>query len=224
MLNLNTLYKNHFGSRQISDDKIRKFAEINLERLKANNGGGELTQLIADTATALQIYSSAITDEDVKFAKQQGLTIKVKNILKGFKELISRQEGLIRSQFGKKSGEYQEFFPYQKNEYWQCNLKNADLLMDRFHKAAEKYAPQIGDDLRNRLQAMLADFKSTREEQLLKKAEVTDCKTTTSKKRKELEIQLMKNLYYIGYLYTGNIDKCNNFFDQSFLRKKRKSA
>ena len=95
--------------------------------------------------------------------------------------------------------------------------------MDRFYKAAEKYAPQIGDDLKNRLQAMLTDFKSAREEQLLKKAEVTDGKTTTSKKRKELEIQLMKNLYYIGYLYPGNIDKCNNFFDQSFLRKKRKS-
>ena len=224
MLNLNTLYKNHFGSRKISDDKLRKFAEINLERLKANNGGGELDQLIADTTAALQMYEAAITDEDVKYAKQQGLTIKVKNILKDFKELISRGEGIIRGQFGKKVAEYQEFFPYQKDEYWQCSLKNADLLMDRFLKAAEKYAPQIGDDLKNKLQAMLTDFKSAREEQLLKKAEVTDGKTTTSKRRKELEIQLMKNLYYIGYLYPGNIDKCNNFFDQSFLRKKRKSA
>lgn len=224
MLNLNTLYKNHFGSQMISDDKLKMFAEINLERLKAGNGGGELNQLIADTTTALQMYGAAISDEDVKFAVQQGLTIKVKKILKDFKELISRSEGLIRSQFGKKSEEYQEFFPYKKNEYWQCSLKNAEMLMERFRAASEKYSLQLGDDLKNNLQAMLTDFRSAREEQLLKKSEVADAKTTARKKRKDLEIQLMKNLYYIGYLYTGNVDKCNNFFDQSFMRKKKKSA
>ena len=169
MLNLNTLYKNHFGSRLISDDRLKKFAEINLERLKAGNGGGELNQLIADTSVALQTYGTAISDEDIKFAAQQGLTIKVKKILKDFKELISRGEGLIRSQFGKRGEEYQEFFPYKKNEYWQCSLKNAEMLMERFRTAAEKYSLQLGDDLKNNLQALLTDFRNAREEQLLKK-------------------------------------------------------
>jgi len=76
MLDLETLFKNHFSSRLISDDKLRKFAEIQLERLKANNSGGEFTQLINDTTAAYQLYANAISDEDVKFSTQQGLTHK----------------------------------------------------------------------------------------------------------------------------------------------------
>ncbi|MCW8961900.1 MAG: hypothetical protein OQK29_10080, partial [Ignavibacteriaceae bacterium] len=130
MLDLETLFKNHFESKLISDDKLRKFAEIQLERLKANNSGGEFAQLIVATTTAYQLYATAITDEAVKFAAQQGLTIKVKKLLDDFKNYIAAKEGIVRAHFGKKGDAYQAFFPLGKNEYWQSNFKNVELLMD----------------------------------------------------------------------------------------------
>jgi hypothetical protein len=222
MLDLNTIYKNHFEHRLITDNKLKKFAEIHLERLIANNSGGELTQLIADTTSALQQFGESLTNGDVKFAKQQGLTISVTNLLTEFKKYIADSEGFIRAKFGKGASEYQEFFPYKKNEYWQCSLKNAEQLMDRFIDAADRHSPELGVDIKNKVQAMLADFKSAREEQLLKKAEVEDSRTVRRKKRHSLEIQLMKNLHYIGFLYAEDPNKCNDFFDQSFLRRKKK--
>ena len=222
MLDLETLFKNHFNSQLISDDKLKKFAEIQLERLKANNGGGEFTQLIADTTTAYQLYNTAIADESVKFAQQQGLTVKVYKLLNDFKNYVAAKEGIVRAQFGKKADAYQAFFPFGKNEYWQSNFKNVEMLMDRLIASAEHYSAEIGTDLKNELQSMLNEFKSAREAQLLKKAEVTDSKTTVRNRRGELEIQLIKNLHFIGFTYPGNVNRCNDFFDQSFLRRKKR--
>ena len=223
MLDLETLFKNHFSGQLISDDKLRKFAEIQLERLKANNGTGEFAQLIADTTTAYQLYAAAITDESVKFAQQQGLTVMVYKLLKDFKNFVATKEGIIRAQFGKKGDAYQAFFPLGKNEYWQSNFKNVEMLMDRLISSADHYSAELGTDLKNDLQTMLNDFKNAREAQLRKKGEVANSKTTVSKRRKELEIQLLKNLHFIGFTYPGNVNRCNDFFDQSFLRRKKKA-
>ncbi len=117
MLDLNILFKNHFGNRLISDNSIRKFSEIHLERLSSNNKNGEFTQLIAETQNAYNQYFGSITDEDKNYAIQQGSTISVQKVLKQFKQFVSRSEGLIRAQFDKKSTEYQEFFPNKMKEH-----------------------------------------------------------------------------------------------------------
>lgn len=224
MLDLNIFYKNHFDDKQISDNKLRKFAGINLERLTANNSGGEFTQLIADTNDALQEYAAAQTKLDVSFASQQGLTIAVNNLLSEYKNYIGNSEGFVRATFGKAGTEYQEFFPYKKDEYWRSNLKNAEQLMDRFLDAADRHSAELGTGVKNKVQALLTDFRNARKAQLLKKAEVTDSRTELRKKRHILEIQLMKNLLYVGFIYADNPNKCNDFFDQSFLRRKKKKA
>ena len=221
MLDLNILFKNHFGNRLISDSNLRKFAEIHLQRLSSNNSGGEFNQFIEDTQNVFDSYFGSINDEDQNFAVQQGLTISVTKVLKEFKQFISSSEGLVRAQFGKKSAEYQEFFPNKMKEYWHLNLTNAEKIMERFYKAAARHNNVFGDSIKNLAQTLLEEFKEARSNQLKKKGEVAEKKTTTRQKRKNLELQLIKNLHYIGYLYPGNVNKCNSFFDQSFLRRKK---
>ncbi|MFZ1279478.1 MAG: hypothetical protein WAR59_01485 [Ignavibacteriaceae bacterium] len=223
MLDLNILFKNHFGNRLISDSNLRKFAEIHQQRLSSNNSGGEFNQIIADTQNAFNSYYGSINDEDQNFAVQQGLTISVTKVLKEFKQFISSSEGLVRAQFGKKSAEYQEFFPNKMKEYWHLNLTNAEKIMERFYSVTSKHSNVFGDSIKNLAQTLLEEFKEARSNQLKKKGEVAEKKTTTRQKRKNLELQLIKNLHYIGYLYPGNVNKCNNFFDQSFLRRKKEA-
>ena len=223
MLNLNILFKNHFSSRLISDNSIRKFAEVHLQRLSANNGGGEFTQIITDTQHAFNSYFGSMSDEDQNYAIQQGLTISVTKVLKEFKLFISSSEGLVRAQFGKKSAEYQEFFPNKMKEYWHLNLANAEKVMERFYNVAGRHTNVFGDSIKNVAQTLLTEFTEARSNQLKKKGEVAEKKSSTRERRKNLELQLIKNLHYIGYLYPGNINRCNDFFDQSFLRRKTTS-
>lgn len=220
MLNLNILFKNHFSNRLISDNSIRKFAEVHLQRLSANNGGGEFTQIITDTQNVFDSYFGSMSDEDQNYAIQQGLTISVTKVLKEFKLFISSSEGLVRAQFGKKSAEYQEFFPNRMKEYWHLNLANAEKVMERFYNVAGKHSNVFGDSISNLAQTLLTEFTEARSNQLKKKGEVSEKKTTTRERRKNLELQLIRNLHYIGYLYPGNVNRCNDYFDQSFLRRK----
>ena len=223
MLNLNILFKNHFSSRLISDNSIRKFAEVHLQRLSANNSGGEFTQTITDTQNVFDSYFGSMNDEDQNYAVQQGLTISVTKVLNEFKQFISSSEGLVRAQFGKKSAEYQEFFPNKMKEYWHLNLANAEKVMERFYNVAGKHSNVFGDSIKNLAQTLLTEFTEARSNQLKKKGEVAEKKSSTRERRKNLELQLIKNLHYIGYLYPGNINRCNDFFDQSFLRRKTPS-
>jgi len=223
MINLNILFKNHFSSRLISDNSIRKFAEVHLQRLSANNSGGEFTQTITDTQNVFDSYFGSMNDEDQNFAVQQGLTISVTKVLNEFKQFISSSEGLVRAQFGKKSAEYQEFFPNKMKEYWHLNLANAEKVMERFYNVAGKHTNVFGYSITNLAQTLLTEFTEARSNQLKKKGEVAEKKSSTRERRKNLELQLIKNLHYIGYLYPGNINRCNDFFDQSFLRRKTPS-
>lgn len=221
MIDFKNLFANFFERSAISDNNIRKFAEIHLQRLTSNNSGGEFTQIIAETQNAYSLYFGSMNEKDKNFAVQQGLTISVSKVLNEFKEFASSSEGLVRAQFGKKSTEYQEFFPYKMKEYWHLNLTNAEKVMKRFYQAANKYSNIFGDSIKDLALTLLTEFKEVRTNQLKKKGEVADKKSSTRERRKNLELQLIRNLHYIGYLYPGNVNKCNDFFDQSFLRRKK---
>ena len=106
-------------------------------------------------------------------------------------------------------------------EYWHLNLTNAETVMERFYQAADRHSTVFGDSLKNLAQTLLNEFKTARANQLKKKGEVSEKKSATRVRRKNLELQLIKNLHYIGYMYPGNVDRCNDFFDQSFLRRKK---
>lgn len=218
MINLETLFKNHFNTERISDDKMKKFTEVHLQRLIANNTGGEFSTLVTNTTTAYTTYYGSITDEDTKFAIQQGLTVNVNNAVDAFKKAVSQKEGIIRGNFGKDSAEYQEFFPLGITEYSQANLANIEMLMDRFVNAANAHVGVLGIPFLTEFQNYKTNYTSARDSQLLKIAEVADSKTDSHVKRDVIEIQLMKNLHTVAAMFVGDVDKCMDFFDQSFIR------
>lgn len=218
MINMETFFKNHFDTKRISDENLRKFAEIHLQRLSANNGGGEFTQMINDTTNAYTSYFGSITDEDTKFAVQQGLTITVNNAVENFKKAVSQKEGLVRATFGKDSPQYQEFFPLGVSEYSTATLQNVEMLMKRFEIASTTHQAQLGPALAAEFTGYLNAYTIARAAQLLKIGEVKDSKTNTSLQRDVVEKELMKNVHLIGSMFVGDVNRCMDFFDQSFIR------
>ena len=223
MMNMETFFKNHFNTKEISDENLRKFAEIHLQRMSAKNGGGEFTTMITDTTTAYNNYFGSISDEDTKFAVQQGLTIAVNNSMENFKKAVSQKEGLVRATFGKDAPQYQEFFPLGVTEYSKATLQNVEMLMQRFVDAATRFTVELGAALATEFQGYLTTYQTARASQLLKIGEVADSKTDTSFKRDVVENELMKNVHLIGAMYVGDINTCMDFFDQSFVRDPKES-
>ena len=174
--------------------------------------------MITATTTAYTNYFGSMTDEDTKFALQQGLTIAVENAVDNFKKAVSQKEGLVRGNFGKSSKEYQEFFPLGLTEYNKAILANIEMLMTRFVNAANAHVAELGIPFVTEFQGYLSAFQSARASQLLKLGEVADSKTATSFKRDTVENELMKNVHLIAAMYVGDINTCMDFFDQSFVR------
>jgi hypothetical protein len=70
MRNLNSYFKVVFASPEISNDNHRKFTEIHLQRLAADNPEGMFTPLVTATTAAYQAYFGAIVDEAPRTAIQ----------------------------------------------------------------------------------------------------------------------------------------------------------
>ena len=218
MMDLRRFFKNHFDTKEISDDNMKKFAEVHLERLSANNGTAQFTAMITATTTAYTTYFGSITNEDTKLAIQQGLTITMNNIVENFKSFVSKREGTVRGEFGEGTPNYEEFFPHGVTEYRQANLANIETLMTRFFAAAERHNTALGATLQSDAENYLTDFKNARKAQLEKIGEVSAQKSTTSTTRDGIENELMKNVHLIASMFIGDVDRCMDFFDQSFIR------
>jgi hypothetical protein len=218
MIDLKKLFKNHFNTNKISDDKLRKFAEVHLQRLSANNGTAQFTTMITATTAAYNAYFGSITNEDTKFAIQQGLTIAMNNVVENFKKFVSQKEGIVRGNFNKETPEYQEFFPLGLTEYSNATLANIETLISRFVGAAERHNAVLGAALQSDAENYLTDFQNARTAQLNKIGEVQAQKSETSTTRDGIENELMKNVHLIASMFIGNVDRCMDFFDQSFIR------
>lgn len=218
MVNLMTFFRNHFDTKEISDDRLRKFSEDHLQRLAANNGNGEYTDLIAAATAAYNGYFGAITDEDTRFAIQQGLTRAMQNIFEEFKKAVSQKEGMVRALWGKESPEYQEFFPLGLREYAQATLATVETLMSRMADAAERRLAALGQPFADQFADLKSRFLAARAGQLQKFGAVADSRNTTRESRDELEIQLMKSLLTLALKFTGDGERGLGFFDQSIIR------
>ncbi|MBK7499660.1 MAG: hypothetical protein IPI19_11280, partial [Ignavibacteriales bacterium] len=218
MMDLRRLFKNHFDTKEISDDNMKKFAEVHLERLSANNGTAQFTAMITSTTAAYTAYFGSITNEDTKFAIQQGLTVTMNNIVENFKNFASQKEGIVFGNFSKTSAEYQEFYPNGVSEYRQANLANIETLMTRFFAAAERHNAALGSAMQSDAENFLTDFKAARKAQLEKIGEVSAQKSTTSTNSDGIENELMKNVHLIASMFIGDVERCMDFFDQSFIR------
>ena len=221
MLNFKSFFKNHLDTPQISDDKLKKFTEDHLQKMISNNTGGQFDTLLTDTTNAYQTYYGAISDEGARYALQQALTMQMNNTVEAFKKAVSQKEGIIRGTFGKDNPTYQQFFPFGVTEYTEANLADIERLMDQFLTAINDHIAELSIAFQTEFQGYKSAYMSARESQLLKKAEVIDLKSASAAKRDVVEVQLMKNLLTIAAMYIGNEEMCNDYFDQSIIRRKQ---
>ena len=220
MLDLRTFFKNHFDTREVSDDNLRKFVEDHLNRMISHNGNAVYTTYIQDTQVLYDKFNTFIKQEDQTFTAQQGKTLLTDKILSEFVALVSRKEGAVRSEFGKDSPEYQEFFPAGLNEYHQVSKANAEMLMERMRNKGQIYIATLGQNFVDIFTNTLNKYLAARNGQLQAMGEVDGLKSDASNARNALSTQLMKNLLFIALQYVGQTDRLDDFFSQEIVRRK----
>ena len=221
MIKLEAFFKVHFRTKKISDNNLREFAQEHISRLSSENPAGIYDGLIAETTALYEIFRKAITDEDTLIARREGSTVAKNHAMKNFQKIISQKEGLVRSAFGKNSGEYQEFFPQNIKEYLHASMWKIDLIMIRFLAASIKYQSVLGEDFINLFTQLKDDFINARNTQMELKGRISGAKTASRNARREMEKQLMINLLIIASNNVGEPNKVNIYFNQRLLKYRK---
>lgn len=221
MIKLEAFFKVHFKTKKISDDNLREFSQEHLSGLTIGNPGGIYDGLIAETTTLYEIFRNAISDEGTLIARREGATVGKNKAMKNFQKNLSQKEGLVRSAFGKKSAEYQEFFPHNVKEYLHANMGTIDIIMVRFLKACIKYQPELGVEFVNLFTQLKDDFVNARESQMELKGKISGAKAASRNSRREMEKQLMKNLLIIASNNVGEPNKVSLYFNQRLLKYRK---
>lgn len=209
---------NQFDTIKISDDNLKKFSEIAMQRFIANNPGSIYDAIIAEITAAHTDYYGAITDEDVKTAVKEGSTIAMNGALKLFKETVSQKEGIVRGTYGADTPTYQEFFPHGLTEYSNATLANAEMLMDRMVTASTAHVADLTAAFVTLFTNLKTSFVAKRTAQMNLIGEVQGKKAVTSGNRNVLEVVLMKSVLTVAINNIGNPSAIDIYFDQSFLK------
>lgn len=223
MLNFEKLFKIHFDTKEVSDDRLLKFAHDHIQRLKANNQNEQFTDMIDATAAVYKNYLSSVSNKHHHKSVQKAKTYELHKIIREFKQTVSQKEGLIRAAFGRKSPQYLEFFSRGMNEYAQASKSNIIKFMDVMIEAGNKYKDIIGEEFVKIFGKIRHNYINTRSKQLKQIGTVDMDRSNTASYRKALEIQLCRNLLAIASIFIGDPRRGNDFFNQSIVKKNYKS-
>lgn len=218
MRNLFSFFWNIFAQAKVGDAKFRMFVEFHLQGMINHNPGGIYDDIIAACTAAYMNYYGALEDEATKIAIREGKTAAMnisKTDLDGF---ISRQEGLIRSKWGKDSEQYQEFYPQGISGYTKANLSEYDILIERYKNAVTAHVADFEAAFVADANAKITAFLTIRAAQINLLNLVSGKRTVSATSREDLEKQVMKDLLIIASNNVGKPEVMPDYFDQSIIR------
>lgn len=217
MLELTRLVNDIFDDRDLSDSKLRAYADDHLLRLANNNPGSVYTPLISDTTTAYTAYYGSMTDEATKEAVSEGLTITMNTAKDAVLEKLRKQRDLVAFKFGADSPTYQQFFPQGLNEYNQAQLDDLTTILDRYSAAANLHLTLDFPAEVTEVDALITAYKDARVAQRDAFSETDALRTDRRENRKALTLQLTKNILTLAIDFLEDTDGFDDYYDPQLL-------
>lgn len=217
MISLSRFAELLFNEKTITDERLGNFVDDFLQRAATNNKEGMYDDMLLETKLKYEVYFGTITNEDTNFAIQQSYTKMTDRELDRFKNLLRRRSGLVISEWGKDSPEYQEFFPLGMTEYTSMGKNNAEKLMTRIYNAFKHHIAIFGNTVVTEFADALTNYTKARDNQLGKKGEVSGDKQQTADNRIALEMQMQYNVLTIARNNIGKPESMKLYFTESLL-------
>ena len=224
-----SLTTNQFLTIQISEDNFDKLVKSHIERTAVITADDNpLITMFLDNRTAADTlykkYSDSRGKKALNLSQREGKTINVNKLIKKIKDFISLKEGIIKNKFLKGTSEYEEFFPLGKNEYAKASKKNISKLFKRFLDSLNVHKADLDPAILSEAQPMYDSLMEAMSAQSSKKGEVIDTTSGTNELRRQLAVQLYKNMLLLLLINAENPGKVKDYFDESFIKRASKKA
>ncbi|MES2726389.1 MAG: hypothetical protein V4643_04760, partial [Bacteroidota bacterium] len=143
----------------------------------------------ADKTLLISLHQDFVTSYGelaTNSAVQKGGTMSRQEAYDAILEFVSREEGAIKSKFGKNTPIYTEFYPQGINEYRNATVEGIKVLLYRYSATAAKYNAQLSTDFVRNLTTLQTAYVDARETQVSSKSSKKSSQTELQKNRKAL--------------------------------------
>lgn len=207
-----------FKSAKISRNELDLFTSDFLKRVQVK-GTDLIPQAQTDLiTTAYKNFKTNLGLQANKGALQKGGTLTRKEAFESVIKFIRREEGLIKSKFGKPSAAYLEFFPQGLTEYSQAKVEGLTNLLVRFVAAAEKHKLALGQDFLTEITELQITYTNARDDQGTSIAVNKNVQSEVRDTRKILTLQLTKVVLLVAANTIENAELFNSYFNFGLLQ------
>lgn len=212
------LFSNIFDDYRITPFYIERFAYAVIASLTKNNTNGDYDAALIPLQNAMIPFKAKLGLVDTSFNSQTGKTATLDKFKDFFSSYMKDNYVMIAAKLGgEKTPSFKEFYPNKKTEYHQITKTKMPVVVRRLKTAAEKYEALLGAEITADLVGFEARWETLRKDQLEKMAAVKTNRQQKVVARRNLEMQLLYTIHFIGCKFPGDEAQCKQFFDFNLL-------
>lgn len=217
MRTLTFYFENPFDDRNISMAELLAFSTDHLERLTANNGGGELSARITATSQALGVVEDCVTDDQGKLGLRKARKQAKDNFRGTLPAAVAKIVAAVVAQYGDGSPEVTECVPQGRTIFSSCRDDQVELNLQTLVNAITARQATLGAPL----VASATNLKAAWTTVYNASEASTGAKTTTQEgkrlARENLQLMLFLNLLKLAEMFPRQPEKLALYMQQHLL-------
>jgi hypothetical protein len=212
------LFGNIFDDERITPNYLARFADDVIAKLIQNNTTNEYDTVLVPMHTTIIPLRKELGEVDITLNTQVGKTATVDSFMVDFTKYIKDNYVFIAAALdGDKTPAFKEFYPKGKTEYNTIITTKLPTIMERLKTLAVTYRTQLGATISAQLQGFQTSWTTVRGSQLQQKSALKTNRFDRTAARRNVEIELLKTIHFIGNKFSGDVLRCSSFFDFNLL-------
>jgi hypothetical protein len=217
MRNLSRFLDNPFDDKDISIAELVAFTTDHLERMTANNSGGELSARITATSQSLDVVADCVTDDQGRLGIRKARKMAKDNFRKTLPAAVMKIVAAVIAQYGDGSPEVTECVPNGRSIFSTCRDDQVEVHLQTLVNAITAHQADLGAPLvtaaTNLTTAWVTVYTASES--------ATGAKTTTEEgkqlARENLQLMLFLNLVKLMEMFPRQPEKLSLYMQQHLL-------
>lgn len=217
MQDLSNLFKDLFEDPKITNNRLVTYGTDQISRLVNNNPAAVYATIITETNATVAVLNDIVVERESSISTREGSTVTKNATQINLTEYISQQEGLVKSVFGKDSGQYQEFFPKGLSAFHQGTDMEYDNATKVVMEKAIKYETELGSTFKTKITVLYDAWHKAYTTQGTDTVTADNDGTEEKTAATALRLQLTKNALFIAFNNVGIDAAFDTYFDTTLL-------
>ena len=217
MRRLTYYLENPFDDPNISIAELAAFTTDHLQRMSANNGGGELSDRITATSQAFSVVEDCVTDDQGRLGLRKARKMVKDDFRKSLPAAVAKIVAAVVAQYGDGAPEVTECVPQGRSIFSSCRDDQVEVHLQTLVNAITTHQADLGAPL----VTTATDLKDAWVTIYTASEASTGAKTTTEEgkrlARENLQLMLFLNLLKFAEMYARQPEQLSLYMQQHLL-------